>query len=172
MRKCKVCKEKFVPMYNTIQPTCSPACALDLARVKIKKEYKATTLEMKRANKSKGDWLKEAQTMFNRYIRMRDARNPCISCKRHHAGQYHAGHYKTVGAHSALRFHEMNCHKQCSACNAHLSGNIIEYRKNLLKEIGEDNLNWIEGPHDIQNLSIDDIKEIKEWFKYKLKLYS
>jgi len=29
---------------------------------------------------------------------------------------------------------------------------------------------WLEGPHEPQKLSVDDIKEIKEYYKEQLKL--
>jgi len=54
--------------------------------------------------KTKGQHLRDAQSEFNKYIRLRDAKEPCISCGRFHTGQYHAGHYLTVGAKPELRF--------------------------------------------------------------------
>ncbi len=148
---------------------CSIVCAIDDAKLKqrkaYKKAYKKETARLKQRCKTKAQWLKEAQTEFNKYIRKRDSAEPCISCGRHHTGQYHAGHYRTVAANPELRFSEMNCHKQCSACNNYLSGNIVNYRINLLKKIGEKNLAWLEGSHDIQKFTIDDAKEIKEYYK-------
>ncbi len=132
---------------------------------KAKKAERANTRVAKDKLKTRADWLREAQKEFNRYIRLRDHHEPCISCGKPHAGQYHAGHYKSVGACPELRFNELNCHKQCSPCNNHLSGNIIEYRKNLLLKIGDKAVDWIEGPHDPLKLTIDEIKEIK--IKYR-----
>jgi len=121
----------------------------------------------KDALKTKGDWLSEAQTAFNRWIRLRDKDRPCISCGRHHSGQYHAGHYRTVGSCPELRFEPLQVHKQCSPCNLHLSGNILEYRKNLIGVVGQDMVDWIEGPHEMPHRTIDDIKAIK--IKYLAK---
>jgi len=104
--------------------------------------------------------MKRCQTEFNKYIRNRDSKDPCISCNRHHKGQYHAGHYKTVGGHPALRFEEDNCHKQCSVCNNYKSGNLSEYRSNLLKKIGLDRVEWLEGPHDPVKYSIEDLQKM------------
>jgi hypothetical protein len=104
------------------------------------------------AAKSKSDWAKEAQREFNKFIRLRDAELPCVSCLRNHSGQYQAGHYKTVGAHPELRFNEDNCHKQCAPCNNHLSGNIAHYRPNLIDIIGQsrvDALDYNSGGHFI-----------------------
>ncbi len=133
----------------------------------IEKAWRADTVKMKKAAKSKGDWAKDAQQQFNRFIRLRDDSLPCISCQRHHEGQYHAGHYKTVGAHPELRFHEHNCHKQCAPCNNHLSGNISNYRIGLICKIGEEELLNLEGPQYVKRYAIKDYQRIK--LKYKVK---
>jgi hypothetical protein len=63
----------------------------------------------------------------------------------------------------------LNCHKQCSACNEHLSGNLTEYRKWLLTRIGQESLDWLEGPHAAKHYSIEDLKQITRICKTKLK---
>lgn len=133
------------------------------------KRERRETREARERLKTKSDWLREAQTAFNAYIRERDRKQPCISCGRFHDGQYHAGHYRTVGAHPELRFVEDNCHKQCAPCNNHQSGNVVEYRINLKERIGEKRLEWLEGPHNLPKWTIDDIKAIKSEYKQKLK---
>ena len=168
-KKCRVCKEKF-PYFNSTQVACSPKCAIELVKLNKSKEYDKKTKELKASIKTKADWLKEAQTANNAYIRERDHDDPCISCGRHHQGQYHAGHYLSRGACPELRFHPLNNHKQCQPCNNHLSGNLVNYRVNLIKKIGLDMVEWLEGPHEPQKLSIEDIKEIKEYYKEQFKL--
>lgn len=167
-KKCKVCKETFQPERN-LQPCCSIKCAI--AKVKIDKAAKAKkdAAQRKQDIKPRAQWLREAQKEFNAYIRLRDKDKPCISCQRHHKGQYHAGHYRSVGACPELRFNELNVRKQCAPCNNHLSGNIGEYRINLVKLIGVENVEWLEGSHEPLKLSIDDIKSIKAEYKAKQK---
>lgn len=160
-RKC-ICGEYFQP-WNTLQKACSPTCALELVRRdKAKKERKAIR-EAKKRLKTRSDWLKEAQAAFNKYIRLRDRHEPCISCGTTDANiQYAAGHYRTVGSCPELRFEELNCHKQCNMnCNSHKSGNIVEYRINLVRKIGADKVAWLEGPHEPKKYTIDEIKAIK-----------
>jgi hypothetical protein len=125
--------------------------------------------EAKVAARPKSWYTKEAQKWFNKFIRLRDDKEPCISCQRHHTGQYHAGHYRTVGSAPELRYEEDNCHKQCSACNNHLSGNIVNYRPNLINKIGQERVDWLEGPHKPAKLSIDNLKLIIEKYKAKCK---
>ena len=112
---------------------------------------------------------REAQAAFNAWVRARDAGMPCISCQRHHTGQYHAGHYLSRGARPELAYEPDNCHKQCAPCNTHLSGNVALYRGNLIKLIGLDRVEWLEGPHPAKHYSIEDLREIKELYKRKLK---
>ena len=100
---------------------------------------------------------------------MRDEKEACISCGRHHTGQYHAGHYRTVGAAPELRFNELNVHKQCSVCNNHLSGNLIEYRRGLVAKIGIEKVEWLEGKHEAKKYTIDEIIEIKKHYQQKIK---
>ena len=65
----------------------------------------------------------------------------------------------------------MNCHKQCSACNDgnKLSGNIHEYRKGLIKKIGTEKVEWLEGPHDPAYLLEEGIIEIKVTYSKKAR---
>jgi len=167
-KTCKICREKFTPI-RPLQSVCGFDCAIATAKktreVKERKEHREAKLKLK----SRADWLKEAQAIFNQYIRLRDEKESCISCGRFHEGQYHAGHYRTVGANPELRFNELNVHKQCSACNNYLSGNIIKYRQNLINKIGLQLVTWLEGPHEPAKLTIDDIKDIKALYKQKIK---
>ena len=168
LKTCRVCGHKFKPD-RTMQQTCNIACALELAgrqREKAKADTDKAERKAIRAAKTKlldndrSHWLKKAQTEFNAWVRLRDADQPCISCGRHHQGQYHAGHFRTVGSNPALRFEPLNCHKQCAPCNNHKSGNIVEYRISLLAKIGPEKLAWLEGQHEPKKYSIDDLKQI------------
>ena len=174
-KTCKSCGKKFKP-FSSLQKVCSVSCSLDFVqeqeKKKIVKEWNRETKRRKQAIKSRGDWLREVQAVFNRYIRYRDIHLPCISCGRHHSGQYHAGHYKSVGANPELRFDERNCHKQCAPCNNHLSGNIANYRINLIKKVGAKTVEWLEGPHEPKKYTIEELKDIRQHFKEKIKQLS
>ena len=167
--------ELYMP-FNTLQPTCgNPSCAIeysnsDHGQKAIKTARRRETLKMRQALKTRSDWMAEAQSAFNAFIRERDKRQPCISCGTMNPGiQYAAGHYKSVGGHPELRFEPLNVHRQCNAnCNMHKSGNLVEYRKGLIERIGIKSVEWLEGPHDPKHYTIDDLKCIKRQYK-KLK---
>jgi hypothetical protein len=141
---------------------------LQLAKIKREKAAKQEHKAAKERIKSRGDWAREAQAAFNAWIRWRDKDLPCISCQRHHTGQYHAGHYRSIGSNPSIRFSELNVHKQCSVCNNHRSGNLTEYRIHLLKRIGQTALDWLEGPHDAKKYSIDDLRRIRDEYRARL----
>lgn len=167
-KKCRICKEKF-EVEREKQPVCSnPDCAIEWLKQqqekdarKKEKAFRAETRRLKESIKSKGKWTQEAQAVFNKWVRLSQADQPCISCGRSTGCKVNAGHYLSVGAHPHLRFNEYNVHLQCEHCNCFLSGNQVEYRKRLIDKIGIDKVEWLEGPHPIVRLTIDDIKEIK-----------
>jgi len=168
-KKCAACKEPFTKT-RSLQTVCSPKCAIAHARQKQDKLYRKRTRELKEKIKTRGEWLKEAQIAFNRYIRLRDHKEACISCGDSKADNYltgsrwDCGHYRSTGANPELRFEELNAHKQCVKCNRDLSGNHINYRIRLLEKIGEEKIAWLEGKHEAAKWDIDDLKEIK--FRY------
>ena len=166
-RKCKGCREWFVPIREN-QIVCSPECAYAHTKVQKSQKRMRDDREAKQRLKPRSKWLKEAQYSFNAYIRARDESLPCISCGRNHFGQYHAGHFFTTASRPDLRFNEDNCHKQCSVCNNHKSGNIHEYRPNLEEKIGKERLDALEvvGRSD---WDIDGIKAIKAEYQAKIK---
>lgn len=78
--------------------------------------------------------LKKAAKHFNAFIRDRDKAKTCISCP----GKVdHAGHYYSAGHYPALRFNEVNTNGQDIGCNTFKHGNLIEYRKGLIRRYGE-----------------------------------
>ena len=170
--KCKACGAEFEKTYTTTQKVCNWQCAQKLGQEKVAKQIAKTDRRLQRAAKERlkttSDWLKEAQYQFNKFIRLRDRKDPCISCGTFTA-KWDAGHYKSVGAYPELRFDEENCHKQCARCNQQMSGNIIEYRKNLINKIGIEAVERIEGPNRNEGakITIDEVKAIKEIYRKK-----
>jgi hypothetical protein len=175
-KTCRECKQKFIPI-RAIQPVCSDfKCMVAFANKAAEKAAIAREKKAKREHKVKlekiktrHEHLRDAQRFFNQYIRVRDEHLPCISCQRFHSGQYHAGHLRSVGSSPHLRFVEDNVHKQCSACNNHLSGNILNFRINLIHKIGIERVEAIENDNEAKHYSIEEIKAIKVKYKRMTK---
>lgn len=100
--------------------------------------------------------LKKVQVRVNKFIRERDKDKGCISCR---GKVTQAGHYIAQGSSSFLRFNEDNIHGQCAGCNTFKSGNLIEYRIELINRIGEDRIKWLE----------DNRRTVKRWKRYELE---
>ena len=171
-KKCRVCTTLFLPS-RPLQVACCPDCAQTLARRNREKaEKRAATIERQKtraaleALKSRADWLREAQAAVNRYVRLRDNDKGCVSCDRPATwdGQWHASHFRSVGAASAVRFNLWNIHKACSVCNHHLSGNLAAYRPRLVALIGQERVDWLDSQNQVVRHDIEYLKKIKRVF--------
>ena len=180
-RKCANCKSRKIAvdmLIKGLQAFCDKDCLIEYATSNTKKlSEKGRKIERQRIAAKKKQFnlsdktlrKKAAQNAFNAYIRLRDEKLPCISCQRYHDGQYHAGHYLSRGAHPELAFEPLNCHKQCAPCNNHLSGNIAAYRINLIKKIGIERVEWLEGKHEPKRYTCEELKAIEDDYKNKIK---
>ena len=171
-KKCRVCPTRFLPS-RPLQVACCPDCAQTLAERKREKQAQQEEARRRKearqrleAVKSRADWLKEAQTAVNRYVRLRDRDKGCISCDRPATwdGQWHASHFRSVGAASAVRFNLWNIHKACSVCNHHLSGNLAAYRPRLVALIGQKRVDWLDSQNQVVRHDIEYLKKIKRVF--------
>ncbi|OUM27977.1 hypothetical protein B8W70_15370 [Pseudomonas sp. 1239] len=176
-KKCKnpACGASFPPR-RLGQAVCSPACGLAIATANRDKARKAIDQRERREIKvrkeklkTRADHLKEAQVVVNQYIRLRDADLPCVSCGRFHDGQWHAGHFRSAGGHPELRFEPLNIWRQCAPCNTHKSGDLVNYRAELVRRIGPEKVEWLEGPHEAKRYTIEDLKAIKAEYRAKIK---
>lgn len=135
-----------------------------ITRLKNKKQKTQTKVTL-------AERKKQVQRVVNKYIRLRDADDGCISCGNKNASSYDAGHYINQGSSGALRYNLDNIHKQCSfKCNHNLSGNKIEYRINLVKKIGLEEVEWLEKHrHDTHRYTREELDVIEEMIKTRLK---
>lgn len=172
IKYCIVCKAEF-KQFKSTEKVCSLKCAIKHAR-NISKEVKAkewnnTKKIKKEALKTKQDYIKELQVIFNRFIRLRDKDEPCISCGKKLGAKYDAGHYRSSGGNPELRFEENNVHAQCVYCNQHLHGNLINYRLGLINRYGLAVVDWLEINHEPKHYTIEELKELKEYYKQQIK---
>jgi hypothetical protein len=174
-KKCRVCSRHFTPI-TRMSKVCSVPCSLEWARriaaknaARKEREERRESRETREKLKTRGGHLRELQAAFNAWIRVRDHGQPCISCGRFHQGQWHAGHYRSVGSEPALRFEPDNVHLQCAPCNTHLSGNLIPYRVNLIRKVGLERVEWLEGPHEPIKLTISEIVQMKSHYRAEVR---
>ena len=179
-KRCPECRVMFTPSRGT-QAVCGEIeCAIaygksEKGRASAKKALadvgRREIKVRKEALKTRADHAKEAQTVINRYVRLRDAHLGCISCDKPASwgGQWHCSHFRSVGAAAHLRFNLWNMNKSCSQCNAHLSGNIMVYRPRLVEKIGAEKVEWLECNQELVRHEIPHLKRLKAVFTKKAK---
>ena len=171
-KTCRVCKSPFIQT-RPMQPVCSAfECKVEFAQRaanKSKRQREQTERAAYRAAKEKiktrREWIKNAQTVFNTYIRLRDRGKDCISCGRPLGdcaigGDYDAGHYRSVGSAPHLRFEPKNVNGQCKKCNRYGAGMAVDYRIGLIKRIGLDSVEAIESDQTSRKWSVEELKEL------------
>jgi hypothetical protein len=167
--RCKNCKEKFEPIRFNHKYCLKDECIKAFVEEVKLKQWKETKTRMKNDLKTLQDWLKETQTIFNKYVRLRDSGLNCISCNLP-PKKKNAGHYYSSGGHSNIRFDEDNVHLQCEACNTFLSGNLLNYQIGIQKRIGAQKLLELqERAHVTKKWSVDELKEIIQTYKTKIR---
>lgn len=106
----------------------------------------------------------ELDKVFQFYIRLRDAMPggycKCISCSKIVPfDKIQAGHFRSRRF-MATRWSEYNVNGECFACNCMDGDHLLDYRKNLIKKIGEKKVEWIEAF----------CKETQKWSDFELVL--
>jgi hypothetical protein len=169
MKSCKKCGETFTP-FTTLDKHCYVCKKTEQALKNLAKIKKDKVKKAKEDLLTTSDYLKLAQQVVNKYIRMRDADKGCISCGQTLGSKYDAGHYWSVGGHGNVRFDIDNIHAQCVACNQHKHGNLIAYQKGLIAKIGLQKYDQLEAKaHDTKKWTKDELKELIATYKNKIK---
>ena len=154
--RCQNCREKFEPTFF-LQKFCDKVdCKVKYAMSvvakqkedRLKKAKKESAKERKEGYeklKTLSQYEAEAKKSFQHFIRLRDKDKPCISCGNTKPKDWCGSHYFAAGTYSGLMFDERNCHGACNTyCNKFLSGNLIEYRKGLIKRYGNEFVEQLE----------------------------
>ena len=145
------------------------------------------TRDKKEKLKTRGQWVKEAQAAFNKYIRIRDTEHGCISCGKSRyeieaaqgwkvGGCWDAGHFIPRAVKQQLKFNTYGCHKQCKSCNGG-SGKFSSkaatvgetYRIKLIDKIGISRVEDLEGNNELDKMDIDYLKRVKSIFNRRTK---
>lgn len=184
-RKCAHCREWFYPAREG-QTVCCFECASAIGKKQAAKAREAAkkkallrqreaekeSRQRRRAKrielKTKSQWRSEAQTAFNKYVRLRDAGKPCISCGRlpeqKLGGTMDCGHYRTRGAARHLSFNLHNTAAQCVYCNRDRAGAQKAFEQGLIQRIGPEAVEALNNDNTIRNFDIPYLQRIKSIF--------
>ena len=167
--RCKNCKEKFEQVRFNQKFCLEPECVRVWVESEKAKQWKKTKQKAKLDLMTLSDYLKLAQQVFNKFIRLRDKGQVCISCQKKPLKE-NAGHFFNANNHYNVRFDERNVNLQCEHCNTYLSGNLIEYQRNLIHKIGIESYHELEADaRKTRKFTKDELKEIIQEYKKKCK---
>ena len=192
-RKCRQCQSLFTPR-NSFHKLCVTRCAIEYVKassIETKREdiQKALNREYKVAKRVSREeslawWLKVdaaegnkngGNTAFwlHKWIRLvRDVDAPCIMCgsMQPKGGQWHACHYRSRGAAKQLRFEPQNIWKGCHHCNTRTNSDTgAKFRANLVLRIGEERVLELDNDNTIHRWTIDECREIRDFYKAQIK---
>ena len=177
MKKCRVCRQPFEPR-QPMAVVCSLECAKSFAASIREKTEKQAAIKQRKLDRERKDKLKslsqlanEAQREVNRYVRARDFKEGCISCDKPATwqGQWHASHFRSVGAAKQHRFNLWNINKSCSVCNNWKSGNVGEYAPRLLQKIGQEKYQFLVAQNGCRKYNREYLERLKRVFSRKAR---
>ena len=181
-KTCKQCKKIYTPT-RPLQSVCGLQCVLaqsrakqEAAQRKMRKQDRAEVRERREGLKTRSQWIKECQAAVNLYVRERDKGKPCVSCGATHGdlvfgGQVDAGHYRSVGSAPSQRFVLTQIWGQCVKCNRFLSGNTVEYRKELIRRIGLERVEAIEHDDSPRKFTIEYLRRLKRLMNRRARYF-
>lgn len=179
MTTCAHCQTEFTKQ-RMGQRVCSPTCARRV--VAAQKAQAKERAKLDRAmDKAKREGMKtipqliaEADKAFQEFIRWRDrlAGHTCISSGRvldWSGNQVDAGHYRSKGAASHLRYNEDNCHAQTKYENQHKAGNAVDYRIRLIERIGLERVIALECDNEPVKWTKEGLRQIAVVYRAKTR---
>lgn len=129
-----------------------------------------------KAGLSKPALIKKLDKIFSEFIRLRDTQpwnfqyGRCISCGRILPwAKLQCGHYHSR-VHMNTRFDEKNCNIECVYCNIFSADHLIGYRKNLIKKIGEKEVDMLDvRAHQSKNYSLFELQILIDYYTKEVK---
>lgn len=137
---------------------------------------KAQEKKKAKAGLSKSSLVKKLDKVFSEFIRLRDTKDwnfqygRCISCGRILPWvKLQCGHfYSRIKMNT--RFDEKNCNAECVFCNIYSSDHLIGYRKNLVKKIGEKEVDMLDiRAHQTKNYSLFELQMLIKHYEEEVK---
>jgi len=184
MKKCKYCKDKFVPKFFNQKDCGKDECrdkfvkeTIAKANKKKEKELKKQQTQIKKENrieksniKTLSEWKGMLQPLINQIARLIDFGQPCIATGSYN-GKMNGGHCIAIGANSILRYNLHNIHIQSEHSNSYKGGDNIRYKQGIELIYGKEYLDYINSLQSCPtiNLTTLDIQKIMPIVKAIIK---
>lgn len=182
--RCPHCRSKLEAGQRIHAECIDPYAEAEEAKAKRKAEKqgrmrarvdRATDRQKREAQKDVYELIAEADKAFGAFIRERDrqAGHHCVSSGRplnwNAGNQVDAGHYRSKGAASHLRYNEDNCHAQSKKDNRYGAGQAVEYRIKLIQRIGLARVEALESDNTVKKWDRDELRAIRADFSARAK---
>jgi hypothetical protein len=168
--RCKNCRQLFEPVRFNQKFCFDPECVKVWVTSEKEKQWKKKKATLKVELMTKKDYEKILQQLVNKYVRMRDKGQPCISCQKPIKGKVDAGHLYAVGNYPSVRFNLKNINAQCINCNQFNCGAINDYRLNFVLKYSQQELEELDQlAHQQRQFTVQEIKDLITEFKEKTK---
>ena len=170
--KCKICKEKFIQQYSTMQKTClKPECITQNYRAnkaiyhkELQSKEKITLREEKITLQEKVvNYEAKTQTKIQEIARLIDKGLNCLA-RNIPMKQVHGGHVYSQGGHSNFKKNLHNIHRQ-SAHSNHFQNDDRLMHEGVVREYGQEYLDFIKGLRQTPIIKLSNIEWIE---KYKI----
>lgn len=172
-KECQGCGSMFSPR-SSFARACCQRCATKVVNAD-KKAEKAKDKARKRDLETIPELIARADKEFGAFIRERDrqAGHLCISSAQplnwNAGNQVDAGHYRSKGAASHLRYDEDNCHAQTKQQNRFKAGNAVDYRVHLIGRIGLPRVEALECNNAVVKWERDVLRQIIVIYRAKTR---
>jgi hypothetical protein len=182
--KCRVCKERTSSAGVLLHDECvgewvrivreKKARAMDKKLAEARRNERKRDRERRRVLETIPELIAAADRAFMEWVRWRDrmAGMPCISSGKPldwSGNQVDAGHYRSRGAASHLRYDPRNCHAQSKYENRHRAGNAVEYRIRLIERIGLAEVEALEADNKPHHWTKEELREIAALYRAKVR---
>jgi hypothetical protein len=178
-KACRVCHLPCTP-FNSMLPVHPGECQQKFAEAHVARSQRKREMAERRAVKEKLQAIekisvfeKRAEKVVNEYVRLRDRCKGlgCVSCDKPASwdGQWHASHFRSVGAATAVRFNLWNIHSACWICNKLYSGRIDQYEPEIIRRIGQEKLDWLRAQNKVTKYSREYLERLRAVFAKRVR---
>ena len=168
------CKKPFIPVRMGQRACCPWPCAIVVGKMDDAKKQRKEDQIRREKLKRRADYIAEAQTACNAYIRYRDRFETCICCGNlfepdKPGGSMDAGHYLSRSLAPHLRFDERNIFGQRKNCNRPGGTTRAAFRAGVVRRIGLAAVEMLEADQSSPKWTITELIEIRDGYKAKLR---
>ena len=169
-KKCKYCKSYF-EVKRPLQVVCEDVnCAIEYGKIVKAKKHRQNLKAFN--NNDKTILRAKAQSLANKYGRLRDLKSgriTCVTCNKT-ANKWDGGHCFPTSIYPSIRYYTPQIGMQCINCNQYNGGRPLEYEAYLRIKLGDEKVDWLKSQHRAsRKYSVEYLQKLIKVFTKKIK---